>query len=237
MKAIVRSEYGSPDVLELRDIDEPVAGDDDVLVRVHAAGVNMADVDYLLGRPDSARLITGLRGPRNRALGLDVAGQVEVVGKDVTRFRPGDEVIGDLTEHGYGGFAEYACAREEADSTGRRNDRHQHGGGCLVLEGLARPGIQPSGDDVRAGLTVDRQVALLREVLTQKPVGVLVRAPLPRAPRVAEVDGDLGDEAEAPVVRGIRLPTPHPSTRGFWAHCRMTSTQARVRFPGAMDSR
>ena len=80
MRAIVRHEYGSPDVLELQDIDKPVAKDDEVLVRVHAAGVNMADVDYLLGRPKSARLVTGLRGPRNRVLGLDVAGHVEAVG-------------------------------------------------------------------------------------------------------------------------------------------------------------
>ena len=86
MKAIVCSRYGSPDVLELQDVDKPAVKDDDVLVRVHAAGVNMADVDYLLGRPDSARLITGLRKPRNSALGLDVAGQVEAIGQVVTRF-------------------------------------------------------------------------------------------------------------------------------------------------------
>jgi NADPH:quinone reductase-like Zn-dependent oxidoreductase len=114
LKAIVRDDYGSPDVLELRDIDKPVAKDAEVLVRVCAAGVNMADVDYLLGRPPFARLMTGLRGPRNRVLGLDVAGVVEAVGTKVTKFQPGDEVFGDLSEYGYGGFAEYACAREGA---------------------------------------------------------------------------------------------------------------------------
>jgi len=114
MKAIVRHEYGPPDILKLQEIDKPVVEDDQVLVRVHAAGVNMADVDYMLGRPKSARMFTGLRAPRNRVLGLDVAGQVEAVGKDVKRFQPGDEVFGDLTDYGYGAFAEYVCAREGA---------------------------------------------------------------------------------------------------------------------------
>jgi len=74
----------------------------------------MADVDYMLGRPKIARLGTGLRRPKNSGLGLDVAGQVEAVGKTVRRFRPGDEVVGDLIEYGYGAFAEYVCAHEKA---------------------------------------------------------------------------------------------------------------------------
>jgi len=114
MKAIVRDRYGSPDALQLREIDKPVVGDDEVLVQVRAAGVNMADVDYLRGQPYIARLGTGLPRPKNRVLGLDVAGTVEAVGSNVTRFQPGDEVFGDLTEHGYGAFAEYACAPEDA---------------------------------------------------------------------------------------------------------------------------
>jgi NADPH:quinone reductase-like Zn-dependent oxidoreductase len=114
MKAIVRHEYGSPDVLQLADIDKPVVENDEVLVQVRAAGVNMADVDYLRGRPTVARLGTGLRRPKNRGLGVDVAGQVEAVGRNVTRFEPGDEVFGDLTEYGFGAFAEYACAPEGA---------------------------------------------------------------------------------------------------------------------------
>ena len=114
MKAIVRDKYGSPDVLDLKEIDKPVVKDNEVLIRVHAAGVNMADVDYLLGRPNIARLGTGLRKPKNNGLGLDVAGQVEAVGKNVTLSQPGDDVFGDLTEYGYGAFAEYACAPEDA---------------------------------------------------------------------------------------------------------------------------
>lgn len=149
MKAIVRHEYGPPDVLELRDVDKPVAEGHQVLVRVHAAGVNMADVDYMLGRPGSARLMTGLREPRNHVLGLDVAGQVEAVGPDVTRFQPGDEVFGDLTEHGYGGFAEYACAREDAFARKPVNLSFEEAAtvpqtGVMALQGLRgkRP-IQP----------------------------------------------------------------------------------------------
>jgi NADPH:quinone reductase-like Zn-dependent oxidoreductase len=114
MKAILRPAYGPPEGLELRDIPKPTPRPDEVLVQVQAAGVSMADVDYLYGRPAFARLITGLRRPRNLVLGVDVAGRVEAVGTEVTRFSPGDEVFGDLTEHGYGAFAEYACASERA---------------------------------------------------------------------------------------------------------------------------
>jgi len=114
MKAFIRDRYGSPDILEFTDIDIPVVADDGVLVRVLASSVNQADLDYLYGRPAVARLGTGFRRPTNRGLGLDVAGQVETVGTDVTRFRPGDEVFGDMTEFGYGAFAEYVAAPERA---------------------------------------------------------------------------------------------------------------------------
>jgi len=110
----MRDRYGSPDVLELKDVDLPVVGDGDVLVRVQAASLNAADLDYLYGRPFLTRMGTGLRTPRNRGLGLDAAGVVEMVGKDVTRFKPGDQVFGDLTAFGYGAFAEYASAPERA---------------------------------------------------------------------------------------------------------------------------
>jgi len=114
MKAIVRSVYGSPDVLELKEVAKPTPKDNEVLVRIRASSVNMADVDYLFGRPNMARLGTGLRKPRNAGLGLDVAGEVEAVGRKATGFEPGQEVIGDLTAHGFGAFAEYACAPEDA---------------------------------------------------------------------------------------------------------------------------
>jgi NADPH:quinone reductase-like Zn-dependent oxidoreductase len=113
MKAIVRYEYGSPEVLELRELDIPVVDDKTVLVRVRAASLNSGDLESLYGRPLIARG-TGLRKPRNRGLGVDVAGVVEAVGKAVTEFHPGDEVFGDLTQHGLGAFAEYVCAPPRA---------------------------------------------------------------------------------------------------------------------------
>ena len=103
--------------MELRDIDRPVPSDDQVLVRVRAASVNRADLDGLTPRPALARLFMGLRAPRNHRVGIDVAGFVESVGAGVTRFRPGQEVFGDLFAFGQGAFAEYVCARERAFET------------------------------------------------------------------------------------------------------------------------
>jgi len=114
MKAIVRSSYGSPEVLEFKDVDTPEVGADGVLVRVRAASLNQGDLDYLYGRPFLTRMGIGLRTPRHRGLGFDVAGQVEAVGKKGMQFKPGDEVFGDLTQFGWGAFAEYACAPERA---------------------------------------------------------------------------------------------------------------------------
>jgi NADPH:quinone reductase-like Zn-dependent oxidoreductase len=114
MKAIVRDRYGSPDVLKLTDVPMPRVDNRDLLVRVRAASLNAADLDYLYGRPGVARLATGIRRPRNRGLGLDVAGQVTAMGSDVTGFQLGDEVYGDLTAFGYGAFAEYVAAPAKA---------------------------------------------------------------------------------------------------------------------------
>jgi NADPH:quinone reductase-like Zn-dependent oxidoreductase len=114
MKAILRSRYGPPDVLDLREVATPIPGDGEVLVRIHAASVNRADLDYLTGTPFLTRMGTGLRAPKHAGLGLDAAGIVEAVGVSATRFRPGDRVFGNLTLYGYGAFAEYACAPERA---------------------------------------------------------------------------------------------------------------------------
>src|SRR5438105_14329050 len=96
MKAIVYHEYGSPDVLELKDIDKPLVKDDEVLVRVHAASVNRLDWHLMRGSPYISRLEAGLRKPKDRVLGADVAGQVEAVGKRVPKFQPGYDVFGSL---------------------------------------------------------------------------------------------------------------------------------------------
>jgi len=109
MKAIVQDRYGSADVLEFRDIDEPVVGEDDVLVRVHAAGCG-PDVWHLMtGMPYMARLAIGLRKPKLPVLGWDVAGTVEAVGSNVTDIQPGDEVMGTTN----GSFAELAIAKAD----------------------------------------------------------------------------------------------------------------------------
>jgi NADPH:quinone reductase-like Zn-dependent oxidoreductase len=110
MKAIVQDRYGSPDVLELRAIDKPVVGDDDVLVGVRAAAVNIGDWHLLRGVPYVIRAVSGLRKPRRAVPGVDIAGQVEAVGRNVKEFRAGDEVFGWCR----GAFAEFACAAENA---------------------------------------------------------------------------------------------------------------------------
>jgi len=103
MKAIVRERYGSPDVLELKDVDRPVVDDDSVLVRVRAASINAYDWHMMRGLPFLVRMSEGLRKPKSSAMGVDVSGEVEAVGKNVTNFRPGDEVFGART----GSLAEY----------------------------------------------------------------------------------------------------------------------------------
>jgi NADPH:quinone reductase-like Zn-dependent oxidoreductase len=110
MKAVVQDTYGSAEVLDLRDIDRPEPGPDDVIVQVCAAGVNPADWHCMTGKPYLMRLMGfGLRVPRSRVRGLDVAGRVEAVGGNVTRFRPGDEVYGVCD----GSFAEYGRGRQD----------------------------------------------------------------------------------------------------------------------------
>ena len=110
MKAIVYTKYGRPDVLELGDIDKPKIADDEVLVGVCAAGVDRGVWHVMTGLPYPLRLAGyGLRAPKNPVIGSDVAGVVEAVGKDVSRFQPGDEVFGI----GKGSYAEYVCARED----------------------------------------------------------------------------------------------------------------------------
>jgi NADPH:quinone reductase-like Zn-dependent oxidoreductase len=110
MKAIVQDRYGGLDTLDYRDIDQPVPKDNQVLVRVHAAGLDRGVWHVMAGLPYLIRFVGfGVRRPKVRVRGMDVAGTVEAVGKDVTRFQPGDEVFGWCD----GSYAEYACARED----------------------------------------------------------------------------------------------------------------------------
>ncbi len=108
MKAIVYHNYGSPDVLRCEEIEKPTAGDDEVLIKVRAASLNPADWHFMTGMPYLIRMQAGLRRPKDPRLGIDVAGEVEAAGRNVTRFKPGDEVFGSCR----GAFAEYACTSQ-----------------------------------------------------------------------------------------------------------------------------
>jgi NADPH:quinone reductase-like Zn-dependent oxidoreductase len=145
MKAIVQDTYGSPDVLELRDIDRPTAGDDQLLVRVHAAGVDPGVWHLMAGQPYMIRLGMGFRGLKVHVKGSDVAGRVEAVGRNVTRFQPGDEVFGT----GDGSFAEFACVREGRCAPKPANLSFEQAAAvpisaCTALQGLRDKGqVQP----------------------------------------------------------------------------------------------
>jgi NADPH:quinone reductase-like Zn-dependent oxidoreductase len=150
MEAIVRDEYGSTDVLELRDIDKPEIGDEEVLVRVHAAGVGRDVWHVMTGLPYPIRLAGyGLRAPKNPVIGSDVAGVVEVVGKNVSRFQPGDEVFGI----GKGSYAEYARAPEDKLAPKPANLTFEQAAvvaisGLTALQGLRDHGKARPGQEV-----------------------------------------------------------------------------------------
>jgi NADPH:quinone reductase-like Zn-dependent oxidoreductase len=107
MKAVVYEEYGSPDVLQLAELPKPTPADDEILIKVHAVSINGSDREALIGKPLYTR-IGGLRKPRHKILGSDIAGRVESVGKYHTEFKPGDEVFGEMPGY-YGGLAEFVC--------------------------------------------------------------------------------------------------------------------------------
>lgn len=111
MKAIYYDQYGPPDVLQVREIEMPVPKDDEVLIRIHATSINSWDWDMIRGKPVFVRM-WGLFKPKHKIPGSDIAGRVELAGRNVKKFKPGDDVYGDIVEHGWGGFAEYACANE-----------------------------------------------------------------------------------------------------------------------------
>ena len=114
MKAIVYYEYGTPEVLQLKEVVTPTPKDNEVLIKVHATSVNSWDWDLLNGKPFIVRLVGGgISKPKINILGCDVAGTVDAIGKEVTKFKIGDEVFGDLSGGNWGGFAEYVCAQEK----------------------------------------------------------------------------------------------------------------------------
>ena len=114
MKAIIRTEYGAPEVLRLVEVEKPSPAADEVLVKVHAASINMADRYMMHGKPLMVRLMTGgLFRPKFPRLGADVAGEIVEVGTDVRGYRPGDAVYADLAACGFGGYSEYVAVPEK----------------------------------------------------------------------------------------------------------------------------
>jgi len=147
MKAIVRETYGPPDVLHLEEVPLPTLRDGDVLVRVRAASANAGDWHLLRGTPLPFRLVAGLRIPKFKTIGTDVAGHVEAVGRNVTQFRPGDEVFGELSRCGFGAYAEFAAAPEKALALKPANLSFEEAAtlptaGCTALQGLRKGRIQ-----------------------------------------------------------------------------------------------
>jgi NADPH:quinone reductase-like Zn-dependent oxidoreductase len=141
MKAIVYRNYGSPDVLKYEEIEKPSPGDDEVLVKVRAASVNPLDWRVMRGRPYFMRIMTGLRKPKDTRLGVDVAGQVEAVGRNVTQFKPGEEVFGACS----GAFAEYACASASALVTKPNNVTFEQAAAVNVGASTALQGLRDAG--------------------------------------------------------------------------------------------
>ncbi|PBC75765.1 NADPH:quinone reductase-like Zn-dependent oxidoreductase [Streptomyces sp. TLI_235] len=149
MKAVVQQRYGEADVLELQETDPPEIGPDEVLVRVHAAGVDPGVWHLMAGLPYPVRLASGLRTPRRPVPGTDAAGRVERVGRDVTAFRPGDEVFGNCE----GAFAEYARARADRLATKPAGLTFEQAAalpvsGCTALQALRDTGRLRAGQQV-----------------------------------------------------------------------------------------
>jgi len=154
MKAIVYQKYGSPDVLRMEDIQKPIPGDNEVLVKIHAVSINSWDWDALTGKPFEYRFLNGLLKPKSTKMhGCDIAGKIEEIGKNVNRFQVGDEVFGDLSEGGWGAFAEYTCALENelilkpSTMTFEEAACLSHGGN-LAVQGLIDFGKIKSGQKV-----------------------------------------------------------------------------------------
>ena len=150
MKAILFPKYGSPDVLQLTEVEKPTPTENQVLIKVIAAAVNPLDWHGMRGEPFIARMGNGIRKPKDQRLGADIAGRVEAVGKNVTDLRPGNEVFGAI---GAGGFAEYACTREKNLVLKPGNISFEEAAAAPVVGLTAIQGFRHAGG-VRAGQKV-----------------------------------------------------------------------------------
>lgn len=150
MKAIRFTEYGSPDVLELQEVEKPTPGEGQVLIQVHAAAANPLDWHAMRGAPFLIRLGGGFFKPKSSLLGADVAGRIEAVGKNATQFKVGDEVYGEIHE---GSFAEYACAKQELLALKPVNVSFEEAAAVPVAGFTALQGLRDKGQ-IRAGQKV-----------------------------------------------------------------------------------
>jgi NADPH:quinone reductase-like Zn-dependent oxidoreductase len=149
MRAAVYTAYGPPEVVQVRDVEEPVPKADEVRIKVRAASINPIDYHVMKGRPYATRLMLGLRRPRWKTPGRDVAGQVEAIGETVTRFRPGDVVFGACS----GGLAEHVCAPERALVSKPAGVTFEQAGSVAVAALTALQGLRDKGG-MRAGQKV-----------------------------------------------------------------------------------
>lgn len=153
MKAMIYTQYGTPDVLQFKEVEKPAPKDNEVLIRVHAASLNSYDWRFLTANPFLVRLNGGLFRPRDPILGVDVAGRVEAVGRNVTQFRPGDAVFGDLSAGHKGAFAEYVCADENALALKPASLSFEDAAAAPMAAVTALQGLRDGGQ-VRPGKTV-----------------------------------------------------------------------------------
>ena len=143
MKAIVYTEYGPPDVLQFKEVSKPVPTDNEVLIKVQAVSLNRSDWEALVGKPLYVR-VGGLRKPGHPILGSDIAGRVEIAGKNIQHFKPGDEVFGETMKYS-GGFAEYVCAPETALALKPASLTFEQAAAIPQAGGIAVQGIRNKG--------------------------------------------------------------------------------------------
>lgn len=153
MRAIVYTKYGPPDVLQLKEVEKPTPKDNEVLIKVHSVSVNAADWHLMRADPLFVRLITGLLKPKNTILGADIAGRVEVIGSNVKEFKPGDEVFGDISGCGWGGFAEYVSVPEQALVLKPSNITFEEAAAVPMAAVTALQGLRDKGQ-IKAGQKV-----------------------------------------------------------------------------------
>lgn len=153
MKAIVYTQYGTPDVLHLKEVEKPALRKNEVLIKVHAASINSWDWDLLSGKPMLVRLIGGITKPAHQVLGADIAGTVVELGNEASQFKMGDEVIGDIAGNGFGGFAEYVAVPEKLLAKKSPQMTFEQAAalpqaGLLALQGLHYKGSIAQGQQV-----------------------------------------------------------------------------------------